>query len=149
MYDKTRAKIRKEIEDKRNETTLSVLQFSPIGKFIKRWNSTKETEIDGFKANTVKSCCAGDMTWYNEYIFIYEKDAATINDRVQRLKDSKIKKIPVLQYDNNGVLVKEWESVNSIEGFSKYSIKKCLKERTYVFKDYIWKYKYPELVYAD
>lgn len=149
LYDKTREKIRKEIEDKKNETSLSILQLSPIGEFVKKWNNAKETENDGFNKSSVKSCCAGDMTWYNEYIFIYEKDADTINDRVQRLKDSKIKKIPILQYDNNNNLVKEWDSINTIQGFSKYSIKKCLKERTYVFKDYIWKYKYPELVYVD
>ena len=68
---------------------------------------------------------------------------------MNKLKNSKIKIIPVLQYDANDNLVKEWKSVNSIEGFSKYSIKKCLKERTYTFGNYIWKYKYPELVYVD
>ena len=149
LYDTTRAKIRKELEDKKNETTLSVLQFTPTGEFVKKWNNAKETEIDGFNENSVGSCCVGNMTWYNEYIFIYEKDLETINDRVQRLKDSKIKIIPVLQYDADDNLVREWKSVNSIEGFSKYSIKKCLKERTYMFGNYIWKYKYPELVYID
>lgn len=149
LYDATRAKIRKELEDKKNETTLSVLQFTPTGDFVKKWNNAKETEIDGFNENSVGGCCVGNMTWYNEYIFIYEKDLETINDRVQRLKDSKIKIIPVLQYDADDNLVREWKSVNSIEGFSKYSIKKCLKERTYMFGNYIWKYKYPELVYAD
>lgn len=87
------------------------------------------------------------MTWYNEYIWIYEKDIDALNDRIRRLKDSKIKTIPILQYDMDGNFIKEWKSVNSIEGFSNYGITKCLKDKTFICKGYIWKYKYPELVY--
>ena len=149
LYDITRAKIKKKIEDKKNNTTLSVLQFTPIGEFVKKWNNAKETEIDGFNSSSVRSCCVGNMIWYNEYIFVYEKDIETINDRVQRLKNSKVKKIPVLQYDIDGNFIKEWKSVNSIEKSMSYGIIKCLKDRSYISKNYIWKYKYPELVYVD
>ena len=147
LYDITRKQIKEEIENKKIETTLSVLQYTPSGEFVRRWNNAKETEIDGFNESSVGGCCAGHMTWYNEYIWIYEKDIDTLNDRIQRLKDSKIKTIPILQYDMDEKFIKEWKSVNSIEGFSNYGITKCLKDKTFVCKGYIWKYKYPELVY--
>lgn len=147
LYDNTRKKIENNLEKKKIEETLTVLQYSPTGELIKKWNNAKETEIEGFKGHTVGSCCAGYMTWYNEYIWIYEKDIDTIDNRVQRLKDSKIKTIPILQFDLNNKFIKEWKSINSIDGFSKHHIKKCLKNKTYTNENYIWKYKYPELVY--
>ena len=89
------------------------------------------------------------MTWYHESIWLYEKDKSLLNERIDKLKHSKIKIIPIFQYDINGNLIKEWPSVNSIKEFSIYLIKKCLKNRTYIHENYIWKYKYPELAYVS
>jgi hypothetical protein len=76
----------------------------------------------------------------------YALKLCAYEERIKRLKNSKVKTIPILQYDENKNLVKEWASVNSIKGFSKHKIKKCLKDKTYFSENYIWKYKYPELV---
>ena len=84
-----------------------------------------------------------------ESLWLYEKDKDLLEERIDKLKHSKIKTIPILQYNINGELIKEWSSVNSINGFSKYGLTKCLKEKTYIYKNYIGKYKYPELAYVS
>ena len=53
LYDITRKQIKEEIENKKIETTLSVLQYTPSGEFVRRWNNAKETEIDGFNESSV------------------------------------------------------------------------------------------------
>ena len=149
LYDKTRKSIEKELTDKKNNETLTVLQYSPSGDLIKRWNNAVEALSEGHDDGSIRSCCNGNMTWYHESIWLYEKDEKLLNERIDKLKHSKIKTIPILQYDINENLIKEWSSVNSIEGFSNYGINKCLKNKTYIHKNYIWKYKYPELAYIS
>ncbi len=149
IYDKTRKSIEKELTDKKNTETLTVLQYSPSGDLIKRWNNAVEALSEGYDDGSIRSCCNGNMTWYHESLWLYEKDEKLLNERIDKLKHSKRKIIPILQYDINENLIKEWSSVNSIEGFSNYGINKCLKNKTYIHKNYIWKYKYPELAYVS
>lgn len=149
LYDKTRESIKKELLEKKKAETLTVLQYSPTGEFIKRWSNVKETKSIGYIPDSVRSCCAGFITWYKESIWIYEKDINTLQDRLDKLKKSKIKIIPIMQFDLNNDFIKEWPSLNSINDFSKSKIKKCLYDKTYISQDYIWKYKYPELAYAS
>ena len=135
--------------DKKNNEALTVLQYSPSGNLIKKWNNAVEALSEGHDDGSIRSCCNGNMTWYHESIWLYEKDRNLLNERIDKLKHSKVKTIPILQYDMNKNFIKEWSSVNSIEGFTNYGINKCLKNKTYFHKNYIWKYKYPELAYVS
>lgn len=146
LYDETRVKILNELNAKNIEKTKTVLQYSPGGTLIRRWNNAKETTISGYNSSAVGSCCAGYNIWYKGSIWIYEEDIDTLQDRIKRLKNSKIKIIPILQYDTENVLIKEWPSINSIQNFSKSKVKQCLIDGTGISQNYIWKYKYPELV---
>lgn len=131
------------------KNTLTVLQYSPSGELIKQWDNVSSASKNEYNKSSIKSCCLGNMSWYKESIWLYKKDENLLNERIKKLKKSKNKIIPVYQYDMNERLVKEWSSVSAIKEFPRYGITKCLKEKTYVYKNYIWKYKYPELAYAS
>lgn len=96
---------------------------------IRKWTNAVEALSEGHDDGSIRSCCNGNMTWYHESIWLYEKDKALFSERLNKLKHSKIKTIPILQYDIDGNFIREWSSVNSIEGFSNYGITKCLKEK--------------------
>lgn len=149
VYDETRKNITDELKSKKDEETLTVLQYATNGKLIRKWTNAVEALSEGHDDGSIRSCCNGNMTWYHESIWLYEKDKDLFSERLDKLKHSKIKTIPILQYDIDGNFIREWSSVNSIEGFSNYGITKCLKEKTFINKNYIWKYKYPELAYVS
>ena len=149
IYDETRRLISDKLKDKKDEETLTVLQYSPNGTLIKKWTNAVEAVSSDYDDNSIRSCCNGNMIWYRESIWLYEKDSNLLASRIDKLKHSNLKVIPVLQYDLEGNFIKEWKSVNSIEGFSKYGITKCLKDKTFINKNFIWKYKYPELAYVS
>lgn len=149
LYDETRKTIKKKLDNKKLKNTLTVLQYSPSGELIKQWDNVSSASKNEYNKSSIKSCCLGNMSWYKESIWLYKKDENLLNERIKKLKKSKNKIIPVYQYDMNERLVKEWSSVSAIKEFPRYGITKCLKEKTYVYKNYIWKYKYPELAYAS
>ena len=50
----------------------------------------------------------------------------------------------ILQYDLNGVFIKEWRCAFDIEkelGFQRSTIRDCCNQKTKTFKGYIWRYK--------
>lgn len=147
LYDDTRKIILEEIDKKEREKALSILQCTTTGQIIKRWDMARDLENSEYVRGSVESCCMGHMAWYKEYIWIYERDVDSLKDRITKLKNSKVLTIPILQCDEDENLVKEWKSKNSIVGFSKRKIERCLKEQTFKAEGYIWKYKYPELIY--
>ena len=51
---------------------------------------------------------------------------------------------PVLQFDQNGIFVKEWEYINQARdflGIDPSTIVRCCKGRQKTAGGYIWKYK--------
>ena len=88
LYDKTRKSIEKELTDKKNNETLTVLQYSPSGDLIKRWNNAVEALSEGHDDGSIRSCCNGNMTWYHESIWLYEKDEKLLNERIDKLKSN-------------------------------------------------------------
>lgn len=62
--------------------------------------------------------------------------------RNERCSQNQIRK-PVLQFNQKGILVKKWESINSVKNINlKPSlISKCCKEKVYLAYNYIWIYE--------
>lgn len=71
----------------------------------------------------------------------------TRNERIKntQIKNGYIKKMsqPILQYDLEGNLIKEWESAREAgrNGFDRSSIAKCCKGKQKIHKGFVWEYK--------
>lgn len=68
----------------------------------------------------------------------YNHNYGTINERISQSQSK-----PVLQYDLNGNLIKEWKSINECgrNGFNQGDICKCCNGKRKTAKGFIWKYK--------
>lgn len=65
-------------------------------------------------------------------------------NNVVKNKISESKSIPILQYDLNGKLIKEWKStkIAAMElKLSQGNINVCLRGKRKVTRNFIWKYK--------
>ena len=71
----------------------------------------------------------------------YNHNYGTINERISQSQSK-----PVLQYDLNGNLIKEWKSVNECgrNGFNQGDICKCCNGKRKTAKGFIWVYKNEE-----
>lgn len=71
----------------------------------------------------------------------YNHNYGTINERISQSQSK-----PVLQYDLNGNLIKEWKSINECgrNGFNQGDICKCCNGKRKTAKGFIWVYKNEE-----
>ena len=70
----------------------------------------------------------------------------TYGTRLERVRDKQIngkKSKPVLQFDLNGNLIKEWKSINECgrNGFNQGAVAACCQGKRKTHKGFIWKYK--------
>ena len=49
-----------------------VLQFTLDGEFVREWESTKETEINGFNQSHVAACCRGERKSHKRFRWRYK-----------------------------------------------------------------------------
>ena len=105
--------------------------------FIPNPNNYKEVNHkDENKTNNVVT----NLEWCDRK---YNHNYGTINERIsEKLTNGKLSK-PVLQYDLNGNLIKEWKSINECgrNGFNQGDICKCCNGKRKTAKGFIWKYK--------
>ena len=89
---------------------------------------------DECKTNNVVS----NLEWCDRK---YNHNYGTINERISQSQSK-----PVLQYDLNGNLIKEWKSINECgrNGFNQGDICKCCNGKRKTAKGFIWKYKNEE-----
>lgn len=109
-----------------------VLQYSLKGEFIKEWPSEKAVhDALGIQVNnacTNRQQSAGGFQWK------LKKDPRVITDIYN----------PVQQYDMQGNLVKEWDSIVEINkklGISKTGIVECCNNKMKSSGGFQWKYK--------
>lgn len=62
----------------------------------------------------------------------------------QKLARGVLKSKPILQYDLDGILIKEWDKVKDVEllnEFNQDKVIQCCKNKILVYKGFVWKYK--------
>lgn len=95
---------------------------------------------------------------HNERIRLANKGKKRTQESIENYKKSQERRrdriaYRILQYDLNGVFIKEWRCAYDIEkelGFQRSSIRDCCNQKTKTFKGYIWRYKtenYPKKIY--
>lgn len=125
-----------------------VLQYSLQGILIKEWNTIAEAgkalEID---CSRIPTCCKGKIKSSNGFIWKY-KEGEVVDvicpGKVQQ--EARIEKRfkPIMQYDNKGGFLKEWESTkeaSNILGIGRTNVTSCLKGNSKTAGGFIWKYK--------
>lgn len=82
--------------------------------------------------------CVSNLEWCTN---LYNHNYGTINERISQSQSK-----PVLQYDLNGNLIKEWKSINECgrNGFNQGDICKCCNGKRKTAKGFIWVYKNEE-----
>ena len=85
-----------------------VLQYTFDGEFVKRYSSLHEIERTiGKNYISVCYCCSGKYHYSYGYIWIYEKDIDTLDERIKKIKEKR-----VVQLNLEGKLIKIWNSIS-------------------------------------
>jgi hypothetical protein len=137
--NKTKNKISKSSKYKNSK---SIIQYDLKGNFIKEWKSISECcHINKFSPNNISMCCKKHTHQAHGFIWKFKKDNSDI---IIKWKRKRKRTLPVLQYNLDGILLKEWKSTHEISNILniKYnSINECLNGRTKSSGGYKWKYK--------
>lgn len=114
----------------------TVYQYSLSGEYINEYPTVKEAaRINNLNKGNISWCCVGKMSSSGGYQWSFTK--------TDNIGEYKYQKKKVLQHDDNGTLIKEWNSIQEITENTdisyaaiNYSINHNVKRR-----NYIWKYK--------
>ena len=88
----------------------AVWQFSPTGKFLNSYISSKEAERQtGVSSGGICACALRKVPSADEYIWTYENDTEDIPQRVNEYNNKKIRKEPIVQLTLDGDFIKEWK----------------------------------------
>lgn len=109
-----------------------VLQYDLEGNFIREWMSACECRRNGYNQSAVSECCRGERRRYKGFqwkyktsdeiplkIEPYDKELTHKNrseaqkGKTQSLEQKMKKSKPILQYDLNGNLIREWYGANA------------------------------------
>lgn len=94
-----------------NSNSKPILKYDLDGNFICEYKSLAEAErIEGIDHATISMSCSGRVSYQCGFIWIYECDKDTIQERVQRVKKV-YKPRKVAMYDRNGNYIKTYGSV--------------------------------------
>jgi hypothetical protein len=124
------------------KNTVIINQYNLQGDFIKQWSSIKLAE--SIHGKGIKSCLsrkkytAGGYIWRYEGDIVNDKDLIKIHNKYNQLKK------PIIQYDKQNNIIKEWDSAITIEknmGIFKSNISACCCGKQKTAGGYIWKYK--------
>lgn len=125
-----------------------VLQYDDDGKIIAEFESvTDASEKTGIGYYSIRDVIRGRQKHAGGYGFIYKKDySGDKNDLISRSTNMRpaMAPVPVLQCDDDGNIVNEFESISQAEretGASSTCIYKALKGEQQHAGGYVWKYK--------
>lgn len=136
----------KNIDIERQKTkSITRLQYDLFGNFIKEWKSAKEVERElGINNSLISSAClgkihtAGGFVWKNK--FENQKFVKNIREECKRDFSMKFSK-PISQFSIDGVLIKEWESINKAQNVTGIkNISYCVNGKRNKAGGFIWKY---------
>ncbi|WP_419883938.1 GIY-YIG nuclease family protein [Peribacillus sp. B-H-3] len=120
-----------------------VLQYDLDGNFIARHISAKEAYRQfGYSTARIYNCANRQIEKYKDFIWIYESDKHTLQGRIQFIRNTGR---TILQYDLNGVLIKEWRfSISKIAeqlGKQYINIPNCCNGNQSTSGGFIWRYR--------
>lgn len=125
----------------------SVLQFSLDGIFIKEWDYIKlaAKELNIIDGN-ISSVCKGKSNTAGSFIWRYKTDFKNLDTDKIRVNPEIQKGIPrsIIQYDLNGIFIKEWESLKKAAeelGLIQIGIWRTCQRKKEQYKNFIWRYK--------
>ena len=161
LSEEAKSKISQKQLGKQKSSNKIVRQYDLEGNLIQIFRSSseakKETGINGISENATGY---KNNHWKSVggYVWIYEKDytAEFLEERLkianspkshpQHATDKRIEKClkPVIQYDLNGNLIKEWGSIKEASvyyGIHSSNIGNCCRGTQGSSKGYLWKFK--------
>jgi HNH endonuclease domain protein len=114
-----------------------VFQYSLNGEFIREWDCMSDAcrEYSITNCGSISACCRGKYKQSNGYIWRYE---------LCQVKPVSLREKAILQYDKNGIFMREWERITDAAKFYNTStgrICSCLSKITKSCKGFIWKYR--------
>ena len=138
----------------------TILQYDKNGNFIKEWRSGMCIQRElGFNQANISQCANGKLKSAYGYVWVFSDDLILKEMRINQLNNSlsplnsvsprkNRKRSPsgkhILQYDKNGIFIKEWRSGRSIQrelGFNPSHISECARgERKYAY-GFVWVFK--------
>ncbi|MBT2697025.1 GIY-YIG nuclease family protein [Bacillus sp. ISL-40] len=120
-----------------------VLQFDLDGNLIALHISAKEAKRQfGFSTARIYNCANRKIEKYKGFIWIYESEKHSLQERIQSIK---ISQRTIVQYNLDGVLIKEWNcSISKIAeqlGKTYINIPNCCNGNHSTLGGFIWRYR--------
>lgn len=116
-----------------------VYQFDKIGHLINQYESSREAQrYTGIQASSIRDVCVGKRYSCGGFLWSYSKEIVP-----QYLKPTHTNAKTVLQFDKNGIFIKEWKSLRAVcevYGSSPSNLSRSIKNGKFRGK-YIWKFK--------
>ena len=138
-----------------------IRQYDMEGNFLKEWHSARDLAAEfGITPRMIYRACAngapchGYYLWYSDQVMgkPYNKRGGTrkITKRQRKKLTEGLRRVkckPVLQYDLEGNLVREWQSGADAmreTGFDKAAISAICHGKGKTYKGYVWRFKESE-----
>ena len=143
-YGNRNSKVSKILQETKD--SIPIKQYTLNGEFVKEWKGAREIErILGYNQANIRHCCEKQGRYAKEFQWRYSSDTngnepiepITIYNTIPQAK-------PVLQYDKQGNLIKEWKycSMAARElGYDVSTIARCCRGDYQIAYGYVWKYK--------
>ena len=127
------------------QKSIPIVQLDFNGKLIKTWKhgcreASKELDIS---QSHIWECINKNNISCKDCFWITEQDYEENNYDLEILQNNKLYKV-ILQYDLEGNLIKEWDSIKEIRedtNLNSNIILNCCRKVTKNYNEFIWKYK--------
>lgn len=143
-YGNRNSKVSKMLQETKD--SIPIKQYTLNGEFVKEWKGAREIErVLGYNQANIRHCCEKQGRYAKGFQWRYSLETSgeesiepiTIYNTMPQAK-------PVLQYDKQGNLIKEWKycSMAARElGYDVSTIAKCCRGDYQTAYGYVWKYK--------
>jgi len=139
-YEKPVRNVKKNRKRNAYSKKIPICMYSKSGEFIRKYDSYKDAEKDGFNKKTVYECCKHHLNQTGGYVFEYEG----ISPRTNISRKAPYKNFrSVAQYDLNGNLIRIYESIKIASELTNEpagSISSCCQRKCKKCNKYIWRY---------
>lgn len=127
-----------------NQYKKTVLQYDLNGKLIGEWEGLVDIENElGYNKTNIANCCRNIIKTSQGYIWRYKDETIDLPVINKEKIVTDYSKIPVNQYNKEGILVKKYKSIKIAAKENKLrsnNIKLCCEGKFNTHKGYIWKY---------
>lgn len=124
----------------------AIVQLNLSGDFIREWKCIKDVEQYGFAKEAVSMCAYGKRRTSGGYIWMFKDkyNNSTKDEILDIVSWANDKKFPIkiVQLNNDGKVIKVWDSANSIykSGISIKKVTRCLNGELETYMDSKWIY---------